>query len=384
MGQAIAEYIGGAGLRSLKPTGYFDRDTAGALANFNQAAAWKSAEVADNLSCLRLRQAMDQLFMEWTPSSSWPGICCLIRIGRPCKASERVTLIKELAQVIITTFSYTFITPFYWVVVLLVFFQHQRLAGLEKKLFGRTVNRIWPQLSSSIGLGALGGFLAGLMMVFLGLSLEQMGLIYIWPVAILLLLVNPRYLCFSYAGIVALLSILIRLITEYFPSLAGHIPPVADGLLKIHIPALLALIALLHLMESLLISLSGHWGFSPVYFKRSGEEVVGGFTLQRFWPLPLVALLVSVVITKDIVGVSMPEWWPVIKSTLQPPCETLQYLAALVGRPDMPTWPHQPPREKRLLGPPFGIQCGFWAVAIAGIHPRLTLPGILFAPGARG
>ncbi|HHX86821.1 MAG TPA: PDZ domain-containing protein [Firmicutes bacterium] len=294
-------------------------------------------------------------------------------------------LIRELGQVIITTFAYTFTTPFYWIVVFLIFMQNQRLAGMEKKLFGRVINKIWPQLYGSIGLGALGGFLASLAVVFLGISLEQMGLMYIWPVAILLLFINPRYLCFSYAGgIVALSSLLIRLLSLYFPSITGY--SLTEGLLKIHVPALLALIALLHLMESLLIYLSGHWGSSPVYFKGPRGQVVGGFTLQRFWPLPLVALLVTVVLSSEIVGVNMPEWWPIIKTGLEPGAgETLQYLAVPVvaglGYADLAV--STSPREKT------GISARYLAVysilllaaaVSAEFIPVLTLPGILLAP----
>ncbi len=294
-------------------------------------------------------------------------------------------LILELGQVIITTFSYTFLTPFYWMVLILIFIQHRRMAGMEKKLFGRTINRIWPQLYGSIGLGAAGGFLASLMFVLLGLSLEQMGLIYIWPVAILLLFVNPRYLCFSYAGgIVALFGVLVKLLSLYSPSLATF--PLTEGLFKIHVPALLALIALLHLIESLLIYLGGHWNSSPVYFKKPEGQVVGGFTLQRFWPLPLVALMVTAVLSSEIAGVSMPEWWPIIKAALKPgPGETLQYMAVPVvaglGYADLAV--SSSPREKSVVSARYLAiySLVLLAVAIAAeLNSWLTLPGILLAP----
>ncbi len=296
-----------------------------------------------------------------------------------------MTMIKELAQVIITTFGYTFLTPFYWVVVFIVFIQHRRQADLEKKLFGRPISRIWPQLYSSIGLGALGGFLAGLTMILLGLSLEQMGLVYVWPVAILLLFVNPRYLCFSYAGgIVALFSMAIKFLSLYFPFLTGS--PLTEGLLKIHVPALLALIALLHLMESLLIYLGGHWNPSPVYFKGIGDRVVGGFALQRFWPLPLVALMVSVILSSEISGVSMPEWWPIIKAPFElGPGQTLQYMAVPVvaglGYADLAI--SVSPKEKSAASARclaiYSLLLLVAAVA-AEFRPWFTLPGILLAP----
>ena len=42
---------------------------------------------------------------------------------------------------------------------------------------------------------------------------------------------------------------------------------------------------------------------------------MGGFTLQKFWPLPILALLLMAV-SGELDGadmVSMPDWWPLIK-----------------------------------------------------------------------
>ena len=293
--------------------------------------------------------------------------------------------IQELGRMFMVVFGYTFRTPFYWMVVFLIFIQHQRLAALEKKLFGRVINKIWQQIGGSIGLGIVGGFLTSVAMVLLGLSLEQIGLLYIWPVAILLLFINPRYLCFAYAGgIVGLFCLLADFLSRYFPSLATT-PPLA-GLFKIHLPALLALIALLHLIESLLIYFSGRWSPSPVYFKKAGGPVVGGFTLQRFWPLPLVALMVSVVASSEIVGASMPEWWPIIRTTLEiGPGETLQYMmvpvVAGLGYADLAI--STSPREKASSSARHLALYSLVLLALAVVAefaPYLTLPGILFAP----
>jgi len=79
--------------------------------------------------------------------------------------------------------------------------------------------------------------LAGAIMLLLGLSLSQIGLLYIWPVALLLLLLHPRFLCFSYAGgIVALAVLVLRyILLPFFPALAEQ--ALVAPLLEIHIPA---------------------------------------------------------------------------------------------------------------------------------------------------
>ncbi len=55
------------GFGPVTPTGYFDQDTAGALAVFQHTCGLEASGILDNLACLRLRQAVDQLFMQADP-----------------------------------------------------------------------------------------------------------------------------------------------------------------------------------------------------------------------------------------------------------------------------------------------------------------------------
>ncbi|MDY6825935.1 MAG: PDZ domain-containing protein [Bacillota bacterium] len=292
----------------------------------------------------------------------------------------------ELGRIFLTTFALALVMPIFWLVLLLVYLQYRRLASMEEKLFGRTINPIGRQMITSLGFGSLGGFAASITLVLLGLSLEQIGLYFLWPVALLLLLINPRYLCFSYAGgIVAAFVLLFRhILVPLFPAVAENF--IIDNLLMIHIPALLVLIGLLHLVEALLIYVSGHKGSSPVYLKQSDGKVVGGHMLQRLWPVPLVALLVAVVPEVDIVGVSMPDWWPIIQSTLQPGTgESLQYMiipvAAGLGYADVAL--SSTPREKTSSSAVwlalYSIILLFLAVG-SEYYSFLVLPGVIFAP----
>jgi hypothetical protein len=295
-------------------------------------------------------------------------------------------LFIEISKLFFTTFVFSLFTPMFWVVLFLIYTQYRRQAAVEQKLFGRQLNQTGRQMLLSAGLGAIGGLLASFVLILLGLSLEQIGLFFIWPVALFLLLINPRYLCFSYAGsIVATGSLILRhLLLPLFPGLAN--PPVFAALLKIHIPALLVLIGLLHLVEALLIYSGGHQGSSPVYLKQDNGRVVGAFTLQRFWPLPLVALLVAVIAQTEIAGVNMPEWWPILKSTLQPETgQGLQYMiipvAAGLGYADLAL--SSTPRERSafsarwlaiysLILLSMAIAAEYWAAYV--------LPGVIFAP----
>ncbi len=285
-----------------------------------------------------------------------------------------------------TTFVLSMFMPIFWIVLFLVFMQYRRVVATEEKLYGRPINALGRQMFLSLALGALGGFLASAVLIFIGLSLEQIGLYFIWPVALLLLLIDPRYLCFSYAGgIVAVMVLLSRhVLLPIFPMLEQNF--VFESLLKIHIPALLVLIGLLHLVEAMLIYVGGHWGSSPIYLKQESGKVVGAFTMQRFWPLPLVALLVAVVAQTDIVGVSMPDWWPILQSILQPgEGQSLQYMiipvAAGLGYADMAL--SSTPRERTMFSAKWlGVYSVVLLVVAVGSEylTWLVLPGVLFAP----
>ncbi len=295
-------------------------------------------------------------------------------------------LFFEIVQIFFTTYMLALIMPIFLIVMFLVYLQYKRQAATEEKLYGRVINPVGRQILFSLGLGILGGLVASMILVFLGLSLEQIGLYFIWPVALLLLLVNPRYLCFSYAGgIVAFMVLFARhILVPLLPALEENF--VIDSLLMIHIPALLVLIGLLHLVEAILIFTSGHWGSSPIYLKKDDGEVVGAFSLQRFWPIPLVALMVAVVSQPEIVGVSMPDWWPILDSVIQPgEGQTLQYMvipvAAGLGYGDMAL--SSTPREKTALSAKtlalYSVVLLFIAVG-AEFFTLLILPGVIFAP----
>ncbi|MQL53497.1 PDZ domain-containing protein [Desulfofundulus thermobenzoicus] len=201
---------------------------------------------------------------------------------------------NQVLPLILFSLIQVFLDPLFWVVVLLVALQYRRMARVKHNFFGIPAGGVWQDTLAAAGYGLLGGLLGSVLMVFIGLTLSGSGLIYLWPVAILLMLINARFLCFAYAGgLLALTKLLF-------------------GFPELNIAQVLALVAVLHMVESMLILTSGHLGAVPAYFKTPGGRVVGGFTLQRFWPIPIVALAVVGPAAVQQ-GVSMPDWWPLLK-----------------------------------------------------------------------
>ena len=236
----------------------------------------------------------------------------------------------ELASFVRLFLETYFIFPvnlLFWLVIILVTMQYRRMAKTEVQLLGRPKYSFWRQTGYSMFFGLTGGFIASILLVLFGISLMEIGIIYVWPLAILLLLVHPRYLCFAYAGgVVGAFSATVQLLGNFWPALMTG--PLA-GIAAIHIPGLLALIGILHLTESFLIAVSGHLFASPLFLKTE-NGVVGGFSLQKFWPLPLVGLIATVVpevTAQTATAVQMPDWWPLFASTTTPAAgQTLMYV----------------------------------------------------------
>jgi len=142
--------------------------------------------------------------------------------------------------------------------------------------------------------GMLGGVFGSILLVFMGIDLSSIAITQLWMAALVLMLIQPRFLCFSYAaGILAVSNLLF-------------------GYPDVSIPQLMGLVAILHMVESLLILLNGPGNAWPVYIHKQGQ-LRGGFNMQMFWPLPLAALM-SVAFT-DLAagGLEMPAWWPLLR-----------------------------------------------------------------------
>ncbi|TYP57793.1 PDZ domain-containing protein [Thermosediminibacter litoriperuensis] len=185
--------------------------------------------------------------------------------------------------------------PFFWTVLLIIWLQYRKAADLEERMFG--VVKISPgqKVLYAVLFGTLGGIAGSLVIVFLGISITEAGLIYVWPLAIMLMLIHPHLMCFSYAGgIVSLFSLIF-------------------GYPRVDVAGLMALVAVLHMVESLLIYTAGHLNSAPVFIQDKRYGIVGGFSLQEFWPVPimLLAVVLGQAPTQDIIN--MPDWWPVIK-----------------------------------------------------------------------
>jgi hypothetical protein len=207
----------------------------------------------------------------------------------------------QLTEMIIQSFIRIIFTSqdavFFWLIVFFLAMQYDRMQKSKEAWFGSSGEPTWQHITMGVASGLIGGLVGSFLMVFVGINLADIGIGWLWLLAVLLMLFHPRFLCFSYAGGIISVSSLIF------------------GFPRINVPQLMALVALLHMIEALLIYISGHIGAVPVYIRNKAGQVIGAFNLQKIWPIPIVALAVMNIPLEQLTGsfINMPDWWPLIK-----------------------------------------------------------------------
>ncbi|EGO62326.1 hypothetical protein [Acetonema longum] len=215
--------------------------------------------------------------------------------------------------------------PMFWLMVMLVASQYYRMQQNQLYMFGVIGRPWWRQTLLAAAYGTVGGLIGSLILIFVGVTINQLGFNYIWPLAIGLMLIHIRFLCFAYAGgLVALSNVLF-------------------GWPEVNVPQVLALVAILHITESILIAISTRYSAVPVILRHEGR-IVGAFTLQNFWPLPIILAYAYAVPVPDIMAmtgvIATPDWWPLLPVGEQLPPDTAWFhklapVVAALGYSDM-------------------------------------------------
>lgn len=192
---------------------------------------------------------------------------------------------RVLAEALTSPFSIILFTA----LVAVIAWQYRRASRFSGDLRGGGWRLSLQAALLSAGFGMVGGLAGSLLLFGAGVDLSRIAITPLWVAALLLMLISPRLLCFSYAGGLLGLSNLLF------------------GFPDVSIPDLMALIAILHLVESLLILLDGRFYPVPLYVKR-GNRLCGGFNLQKFWPLLLVVMMQDL----SVMGSGQPDWMAVL------------------------------------------------------------------------
>ena len=168
---------------------------------------------------------------------------------------------------------YGMLNPVYWFAIGVTYRRYQR----------ENCPRPGQMTVRSVGAGLWSGTLGVLLVSGLGLSVQMgMYLALLFPTALILAKIRPRFCCFAYSGAVL-------------------------GLLGIgDVPGILAVVGLLHVMEAAL-SVSGVTLGSQLVWK--DERLRSVPMRQGCWPVPF-ALLIPGSTAAEVL--QMPSWWPLL------------------------------------------------------------------------
>ena len=226
-----------------------------------------------------------------------------------------MVLAMQVLQQVFWQFGTLLYAPVFWLTVFLVFLQTRQRAKRKQEMFQLRREPIGKMVLGTVAAGLAGGMLASALLLLLGVTLDQIGLEYLWMIALLLVLVRQRFLCFAYSGgILAVCN-----------CLWGW--PCLDG------AQLLATVAVLHCTEAFLVLTTGHLNALPIYLQNGRQQITGGFLLQMVWPLPLVMLMgLSGAAALPQAGfMLMPDWWPVLGNGQRSPLAVLYMLTPVLA-----------------------------------------------------
>jgi len=191
--------------------------------------------------------------------------------------------------------------PFFYLAVLVVLLQYRRQIYLERKLYHVRLHSLPADALRAVGFGLLAGVFASAVMAGFGARLAAGTVLWLWGIALVLMLFRVRFLCFAYAaGVLGLLHAAAVLWNDGAAAGQGGTPggdPSAWGgwaeaawnsLLEAHMPSVFVLVALMHLIEALLVRADGARMAMPLFLKGKRGKLVGGYQIQGFWPVPLL------------------------------------------------------------------------------------------------
>ena len=210
-------------------------------------------------------------------------------------------ILQSLASIIIEPYMIVIL-----VILAIIFYtKNKRVCLIQNMIIGERMNSPMELTLSQIVMGLIAGIVASIVLTFLGVVFKDNSEIqYLFFISILLMFANPRFICFSYSGaILALVSLLLNN--------SGN-----TDIINIDILSLMTFIGVLHIIEGFLVMVDGSRGATPVFSNRN-NKIIGGFSFNRNWAIPLTILIAFTAVSTDSVAtqtIATPGWWPLIRN----------------------------------------------------------------------
>lgn len=180
--------------------------------------------------------------------------------------------------------------PFYYIGIVFVLLQYRKQIALERQLFMTRLHSLLDTAWRTVLWGIVAGMAASFVMAFVGATVPPGVLIWLWVLSAMLAVVRVRFICLAYS--VGLLG-LFHIIVKSFPALTDIriVGSALEPLRELPISSLLALVGVLHLLESFFVAKQGADLAMPVFVESKRGKVIGGYQLQQYWPVPLLLLV---------------------------------------------------------------------------------------------
>jgi hypothetical protein len=180
--------------------------------------------------------------------------------------------------------------PFYYISILFILLFYRQQMLMERKLFHVRLHSWSLQAWRTLVGGLAGGICVSIVIAFLGISLTQGAIICIWVVTLGLLLLGVRYLCLAYTiGVLGVTQYILGFFPNWQPD--AFVGSITDTVRGLDIPALVVLVAVLHMVEAILVKKQSASLSMPLLVESKRGKLVGGYQMQAFWALPLFLLI---------------------------------------------------------------------------------------------
>lgn len=222
----------------------------------------------------------------------------------------------DILMYTLKSLAYSLVEP-YWAIQLailafILYRKNEKTATIQKLVMGRSIDKAFDLTISQIVIGIFAGIAASLIMSYLGVVFDETSMMdIVFLASILFLFFNPRFVSFAYCGsFLALTSLILSYVALYTGNSGWDI-------MKLDVPAVMTMVAVLVFMEGVLVMIDGKRGSMPVFTEKEGR-VIGGFVLQRYWiaPVALFFMLHDSSLLNLTQAAQMPQWWPVLKSSI--------------------------------------------------------------------
>ena len=219
----------------------------------------------------------------------------------------------ELITYSLRTVAEAIIEPTYLLMLIvfgvIFYLKNKRTSMIQQMTIGEVIDTPLELTLSQLVIGILAGTIGSVILAILGISFSNnSGIEFIFITSILLLIIRPRLVCFSYSG--AVLGVVSMILNIILNSIGKQ------SYINVNILSLTSFIAVLHMIEGIIVMIDGDRGAIPVFSNRE-NKIIGGFSFNRYWTIPIA---VMIMISGDSSGtgiISAPtyNWWPIIKDS---------------------------------------------------------------------